>query len=204
MATTTSTTTTTSPSETRHYKKGEHYVELSHPVKQVPRVIVFFSFLDPVSKDWALRHDVTNTIRRNMPMGVEVSRYHTSASYPNDFSRDLNHAWAVAKYLQIDDRLIEPLFEAIYGETRISDVQGIKAVFDHIGIPPLRLDKEYNKTAVVSEADWMEECRDKMGIEGIPAVVVGGRYLVKTEALGSEPNADLIADVVKELLELQR
>lgn len=79
---------------------------------------------------------------------------------------------------------------------------GVKAVFDHIGIPPMRFDKEYSKESVKKEAAWMDECAQRLTIKTLPAVVVQGKYLIKIDTLDEKMDADQVAEVVKHLLDL--
>lgn len=184
------------------YKKGEHYIEADDTIKQMPPVVVFFSFLDRTSRDWAVKHQIAGTIRRHIPQGTQVARYHTSNPYAKEFGDDLTESWAIASRLQVDDKVIGPLFEAIHGETKVTDMAGVKAVFDYIGIPPMKFDREYPQQTIRKEAAWMDECAQRLNIKTIPAIVVRGKYIVKTDPLGEELDADKVAEVVKYLLAL--
>lgn len=196
-------TTTTTTVESK-YQRNEHYTEISNPLKQAPPVIVFFSFLDSTSYTWANKDQVAMTIRRHVPSGTTIDRYHAPIAYSTtEFAQELTTAWALAKYLQIDDRIIGPLFEAIHDKKTAIDMQGVKLIFDQHGIPPLRFDREYAKITVQKEAKWMQEVQRELNLEKVPAILVDGKYLLKLDAFGSDIDADRVADVVKELLNLK-
>jgi thiol:disulfide interchange protein DsbA len=83
-------------------KEGEHYTVLPEPILSLPPVTVFFSFLNETSYKWATSYRVVEAIRRAVPAGTEVLRYHVSFDpYGWGSGVTLTHAWAVRVELEV-------------------------------------------------------------------------------------------------------
>lgn len=181
------------------YSEDTHFTTLTDPVTAAPPVVVFFSFMNPQSYEWAVKHEIVNSIRRNVPQGTSVVRYHAPMIYSWDFGEKLTHAWAAAEKLHVDDKLIEPMFKAIF-EKRVTDLEGIRTVFDQVGIPPDTLLREWGKTWVLGHKRAMDEAVAHVNLKDVPGILVKGKYMVNLESFGEAWNADQAVDLVKDLL----
>lgn len=179
--------------------EDEHCVTLAEPVPDAPPVIVFFSFLDEHSKKWAIEHEVVQTIRRNVPQGTTISRYHAPMQFSWKFGEELTHAWAVAKALQVDDRLITPMFQAVYNK-RVHDLEGIRIVFDEVGIDPLTLLREWATPKALREKDVMDKAVTHLDLSTVPGILVKGKYMVKLDTYEQDFSAERACRLVKKLL----
>src|ERR1700760_3730097 len=136
------------------------YTPLHQPLKGLPPVVVCFSFLDQVCYDWATRYQVVQRIRKSLPKGNEVHRYHVSAVERAgfDIGPTLTHVWAVAVDLHVDDKLIVPLFDAILRDKIVTDLEGIREMFWKVAsVPQLQFDRTLGKATVRKEAVWMDK-----------------------------------------------
>lgn len=181
-------------------KEGEHYTVLPEPIPILPPVTVFFSFLDKTSYKWAVFYKVVEAIRRAVPAGTEVSRYHVSFDpYGWGSGVTLTHAWAVALNLRYDDKVIVPLFDAIQRDKAVADLEGIRELFFKLGIDKVEFDRVWVKDSVKKEVEWQNEVCKKVGLDNVPAVVVGGKYLLDSSTEGKETGDD--ADLGKQFAE---
>lgn len=185
-----------------HQTQSGTYTTLSSPITIAPPVIVFFSFTSPNSYGWAIDHEVVQSIRRVVPQGTEISRYHAPCrkSWPA-FGSDLTHSWSVAKSLGVDDRIIKPLFDAVLVDRRVTDLEGIRAVFDDCGIPPSLFLKEWGKQWVLSHKEAMDEAVEHVEVRNLPCIVVKGKYMIQGDVFGDDFRTDRMVELVKELLE---
>lgn len=181
------------------YLEDEHFTTLERPIQSAPQVIVFFSFMNSRSYSWAVKHEIVNNIRRNVPQGTNVVRYHAPMIFSWEFGDKLTHSWAVAESLHVDDRVIEPMFRAVH-EKRVTDLEGIRTVFEEIGIPPDMVLKEWMKPRVTNAKERMEEAVAHVDLKDVPGILVQGKYMVKLDTFGDAFNADQAVDLVKDLL----
>lgn len=182
--------------------EGTQFTSLSPPVPHLPPVVVFFSFLDKRSYAWATRYKIVESIRHAVPAGTEVARYHTSFDpFGWGSGKTLTHSWAVAVKLKYDDKVIEPLFVAIQEKKEVSDLDGIREVFDKLGCSKIEFDRAWESGAVMKEKAWMDEVCHKVGVEKLPAIVVNGKYFVNVDDIdNSEDFAQRVQAIVKALL----
>jgi len=189
-------------------KEGEHYSILSQPIPSLPPVTVFFSFLDKQSYKWATSYQVVEAVRRAVPAGTEVARYHVPLD-PLGWGSGitLTHAWAVALNLRYDDKVIVSLFDAIQRDKAVADLEGIREIFYKLGVDKVVFDRAWVKDSVKKEAAWQDEVCKKVRLDNIPAVVVKGKYLLHPGAHGNDIDDDTdfgkhFAECVKEMLNL--
>lgn len=180
----------------------DQYTELRPAVSRLPPVVVFFSFLDKRSFMWMAQQKIVESLRHALPAGTEVSRYHTSFDlFGWGSGETLTHSWAVAANLHYDDKVVGPLFEAIQERKEVSDLGGIREVFDRVGCPKTLFDQEWGKEAVLKEKAWMDEACRKVGVEKLPAIVVNGKYVVNVDKIEkAEDFGQRVQAVVKALL----
>lgn len=181
------------------YSEDTHFTTLADPVEPAPPVIVFFSFMNSHSYDWAVKHEIVNNIRRNVPQGTSIARYHAPMRFSWDFGEKLTHAWAAAESLHVDDQIIAPMFMAIH-DKRVTDLEGIRTVFEQVGIPPDTLLKEWGKTWVLGHKYAMDRAVAHLDLKDVPGILVKGKYMVNLDSFGDAWNADQAVDLVKDLL----
>jgi protein dithiol oxidoreductase (disulfide-forming) len=182
--------------------EANQFTSLSPAIPYLPPVVIFFSFLDKRSFAWVTQHKIVESLRHALPAGTEVSRYHTSFDpFGWGSGEILTHSWAVAVNLKYDDKVIEPLFVAIQEKKEVSDLGGIREVFDKVGCSKTQFDQEWGKEAVLKEKAWMDEVCRRVGVERLPAIVVTGKYLVNVDDIeNTEDFGQRVQAVVKALL----
>jgi thiol:disulfide interchange protein DsbA len=80
--------------------------------------------------------------------------------------------------LRHDDKVIVPLFDAIQRDKAVADLEGIRELFFKLGIDKVEFDQVWVKDSVRKEVEWQNEVCKKVGLDNVPAVVVGGKYLL--------------------------
>ncbi len=146
-----------------------------------------------------MEHQVVQNLRRNVPQGTTVSRYHAPMRFAWDFGEHLTHAWAVADALHVDDKVIGPLFEAVHGR-RIHDLEGIRAIFDECGVPPDMFLEEWGKQEVILNKQTMDDAVAHVALNEVPGILVKGKYMVKLDSNGKDFSADQAVELVRKLL----
>jgi thiol:disulfide interchange protein DsbA len=193
-------------------RPSEQFTTLPNPLKGTPPVIVFFSFLDHTSYDWATKYQVVQSIRKSVPKGTEVHRYHVSTvERPSfDIGPTLTHAWAAAVDLHVDEKMIIPLFDAVLRDRIVTDLEGIRELFWKVAnVSQLQFDRTWGKAAVRKEAVWMDEVTRQVHQNRVPLVLVMGKYLVDSAKLqeweGSEGEGygTMVSQLVKDILKME-
>jgi thiol:disulfide interchange protein DsbA len=109
--------------------------------------------------------------------------------------------------LRYDDKIIVPLFDAIQRDKAVADLEGVRELFFKLGIDKVEFDRVWVKDSVKKEVEWQNEVCKKVGLDNVPTVVVGGKYLLdsSTEGKDTGDDADLgkqFAECVKGMLKL--
>lgn len=179
--------------------EDEHSHTLAEPITDAPPVVVFFSFMNEQSQKWAVEHQVVNTLRKNVRQGTTIERYHVPTRTEWTFGEELTHAWAVAKSLQVDDKVIVPLFDGVHSK-RVHDLEGIRTIFDECGISPQTFLKEWGQKGVNYDKQRMEEAVAHIDLQEVPAILVKGKYMVKLDSYDQDFNANRAVELVTKLL----
>lgn len=174
-----------------------------------PPVIVFFSFLDETSYLWTTKNRVTQNIRRSLPAGTEVHRYHvySFSTSGGNFGHELTHAWAVATHLHVDDKIIIPMFEKVLKEKVVIDVEGIREVFwRDAGVDHVRFDRAWVDPSVVAEMRYQDELTRKLPSEQkLPCIVITGQRIINGQEIqhmsDDEDFGPKVGKLVRELLD---
>ena len=182
------------------FQEGVHYQTLSKPVvtsdSSKVEVLELFWYgcphcdsLDPALKAWV----------QKLPSDVNFVRM------PVVFGRSWEmHArmfW-VAKNLGLLETIHEPLFNAIHREgQRLQRVDEGIAFFERFGADPAVVKRELDGFATESALRLADARVRAYGIQGVPALVVNGRYVTGVSQAGGE--SQLFA-LLNELIETSR
>ena len=182
------------------FQEGVHYQTLSKPVvtsdSSKVEVLELFWYgcphcdsLDPALKAWV----------QKLPSDVNFVRM------PVVFGRSWEmHArmfW-VAKNLGLLETIHEPLFNAIHREgQRLQRVDEVIAFVERFGADPAVVKRELDGFATESALRLADARVRAYGIQGVPALVVNGRYVTGVSQAGGE--SQLFA-LLNELIETSR
>ena len=182
------------------FQEGVHYQILAKPVvtsdPEKIEVLELFWYgcphcdsLDPALKAWAQR----------LPNDVNFLRM------PVVFGRSWEmHArmfW-VAKNLGVLDTVHEPLFYAIHrGGQRLQRVDDVVAFFEQYGADPVAVKRELGGFATESALRLSDARVRSYGIQGVPAIVVDGRFVTGVSQAGGE---DQLFKLLDDLVEKAR
>lgn len=90
-----------------------------------------------------------------------------------------------------------PLFQAIHvGKQRLFDQASLTKFYSGFGINPATFSSTYNSFAVSGKVGQSKSLAQHYGLDGVPAVVVNGKYLVKGD--GPEVIATINELIAKE------
>jgi len=185
------------------FTDGQQYVTIQKPVTGEPQVLEFFSFFCPHCYEFENVWHVSDTVRKNLPAGTKVSKYHVEF-LGGDMGKVVTQAWAVAMALGVEDKVTQPLFEGIQKTQTITDPASLKAAFvKAAGITPEEYDAAWNSFVVKSLVAQQEKAAVDVELRGVPAMFVNGKYMVNNGGLDTssmDNYTQQYANVVKFLL----
>ena len=126
---------------------------------------------------------------------------HMPAVFNNPQWRLHATAFYTAEVLGVSHKLHKPLFDAIHrNKQRLGSKEQLRDFFNDYGVDEKDFDKTFNSFAVKAKVARGADLTKKFGIDGVPAVIVNGKYRVNTTlAGGSYDNLLKIVDFLSEL-----
>ena len=113
----------------------------------------------------------------------------------------LARAYFAAELMGKADELHEPLFKAVQVERqRLMDVDSIAAFVATQGLDPEAFKEAYDSFFVDMQVRKAEELGQSFGIDGVPAIVVNGKYRTTATLAGGN---DKVFEVVDQLIQLE-
>ncbi|VTR42196.1 Thiol:disulfide interchange protein DsbA precursor [Serratia fonticola] len=93
------------------FSDGTQYITLDKPVTGEPQVLEFFSFYCPHCYQFEETYHISDAVKKALPEGTKMTKYHVEFLGP--LGKQLTQAWAVAMALGVEDKITQPMFEAI-------------------------------------------------------------------------------------------
>ncbi|MEI4260004.1 MAG: DsbA family protein [Candidatus Dasytiphilus stammeri] len=147
-------------------RNGDPYLTiLAPPLSGIPKVVEFFSFLCPHC--YQLEYMIHDKLK---------NRYHWSF-LGGSIGKTLTQAWSVAMVLEVQDAIIDPLFEGIKNKNIFSS-EDVRRCFIKIGIKKRDYDAVWNSFLVQYWVVKQEEAAKNLKITSVPTIVVNGQYLI--------------------------
>jgi protein dithiol oxidoreductase (disulfide-forming) len=182
------------------FQEGVHYQALAKPVitsdSSKVEVLELFWYgcphcdsLDPELKAWV----------QQLPSDVKF--VHMPVVFGRSWEMHARMFW-VAKNLGILETIHEPLFNAIHREgQRLQRADEVIAFFERFGADPAVVQRELDGFATESALRLADARVRAYGIQGVPALVVNGRYVTSVSQAGGERQ---LFELLNELIEASR
>ena len=163
------------------FSEGDQYVKLDKSVTNEPQVLEFFSFYCPHCYEFEEVYHVSDAVRKGLPEGVKMTKYHVEFLGP--LGKQLTQAWAVAMALGVEDKITQPMFEAVQKTQSVQSPEDIRNVFIKAGVSAADYDGAWNSFVVKSLVVQQEKAAEDLQLRGVPAIFVNGKYMVKNDGL---------------------
>lgn len=163
------------------FSEGDQYVKLDKSITGEPQVLEFFSFYCPHCYEFEEVYHVSDAVRKGLPEGVKMTKYHVEFLGP--LGKQLTQAWAVAMALGIEDKITQPMFEAVQKTQSVQSPEDIRNVFIKAGVSAADYDGALNSFVVKSLVVQQEKAAEDLQLRGVPAIFVNGKYMVKNDGL---------------------
>lgn len=163
------------------FSEGDQYVKLDKSITGEPQVLEFFSFYCPHCYEFEEVYHVSDAVRKGLPDGVKMTKYHVEFLGP--LGKQLTQAWAVAMALGVEDKITQPMFEAVQKTQSVQSPEDIRNVFIKAGVSAADYDGALNSFVVKSLVVQQEKAAEDLQLRGVPAIFVNGKYMVKNDGL---------------------
>ncbi|MGL4683405.1 MAG: thiol:disulfide interchange protein DsbA [Hafnia alvei] len=163
------------------FSEGDQYVKLDKSITNEPQVLEFFSFYCPHCYEFEEVYHVSDAVRKGLPEGVKMTKYHVEFLGP--LGKQLTQAWAVAMALGVEDKITQPMFEAVQKTQSVQSPEDIRNVFIKAGVSAADYDGALNSFVVKSLVVQQEKAAEDLQLRGVPAIFINGKYMVKNDGL---------------------
>ncbi|QJC32230.1 thioredoxin domain-containing protein [Enterobacteriaceae endosymbiont of Donacia versicolorea] len=149
-----------------------------------PSVVEFFSFLCPRCYEFYIGIN-QKSLKNKMPKNIKIFRHHLNQfNDENGLGSLTGYAWVVAKMLNVENKVIGPIFEGIHKYDNIHDYKSIRKVFvKAAGINNHIFDTAWNshiaQTLFIKETNLAE----KLDIHIVPNIYVNNKYEINLSEL---------------------
>lgn len=160
------------------YIEGQDYETLARPIEEsdTAKVIEFFWFACPHCN--TLRPVVEKWLKTEKPAEAKFE-YVPAVTGSDRWDRPAK-AYYTMKTLKVD--LFNAYFDAIHNDRQyglIASDAAVKDFFVAHGVAPKDFDKVWNSFEVQQKLKRAERLFSASGLDGVPAFIVNGKYLVK-------------------------
>ena len=179
------------------YEEGTHYVALQIPLKtRKPgkvEVAEYFSYGCPHCYQF---EPLIGAWHNKLADDVEFVR--TPAIWNKDY-QVYAQTYLTAKALGVLDRVHTPLFNAIHNKNqRLNSPEAAAGFFQGYGISVEAFSKAYNSFGVRASVQQADARGRAYRSEGVPALIINGKYRIEGSMAGSNVNMLRIADYLIE------
>lgn len=165
--------------DTSNFTAGVNYVAVdpAQPTDVKPgqvEVIEFFWFgcphcfgVEPYLENW-VKTKPANVVFKHIPAAMPNSEFYTDAQ-----------AYFTADILGIEDKIHEPLFNAIHLEDQEAlrdDKDALKAFFGKYGVKPQDFDSTWDSFGVQARMSQSQQLTTRYGINGVPTFIINGKW----------------------------
>ncbi len=180
-------------SESMRYEEGVHYAKLETPIRTKDptkvEVTEYFSYgcphcyqFEPLIAAW----------KKRLPEGVAFNR--TPAIWNQDYMV-YAQAYYTAEALNVLERVHTPIFNAIHRDRkRLNRQERMASFFAEFGVDPVDFAKVYKSFGVRASLAQAEARGRGYLAEGVPALIVNGKYRIEGKMAGNNANMLRVAD----------
>ncbi|BDM66006.1 thiol:disulfide interchange protein [Shewanella sp. NFH-SH190041] len=162
------------------FKEGVHYKVINDgPGSAKPEITEFFSFY--CGHCYNFSRTVVPQIERTLPKGVTFDQEHVEF-IGGPMGEEMTRAFAIAEQLGVTKKIEPALFAAIHEKRQqFTSRDDIRKLFIANGVSGKEFDQAANSFVVNSQIAKMRRDTENAGIQGVPSLVVNGKYLVLTD-----------------------
>lgn len=164
------------------YKEGTHYQTVKQTATATPEIMEFFSFY---CGHCAKFEPLMDTLKANVSKDVKMKKSHVNF-LGKEMGAELTNAYAAAEILQVEDKITSIIFDKIHTQGKAIDGEkDILAIFAQAGISAEEAKNALVSFPVKGLASQMKRDTETFQINGVPTIIVNGKYKVNTGSVKS-------------------
>lgn len=165
------------------FEEGVNYDVIKQTATAKPEVLEFFSYYCPHCNTF---EPLMATLEKELDSNVTFKKNHVDF-LGGEMGPQLTRAIAAADMLQVEKEFSSRVFDRIHTKRQqINGEKDILAIFSEVGISESEAKGALASFPVVGLASQMKRNTETFKIRGVPAVIVNGKYQVKTGSVRSE------------------
>lgn len=166
------------------FREGVNYKVISSaPASAKPHVTEFFSYYCPHCYVFSKKY--IPQLEANLPQGMEFKQNHVDF-IGREMGKVMSRAFAISEVLGVTDKIEPLLFNEIHEKHhRFQSLEEVKQFYVANGIDAKKFEAAAGSFMVNSMVDSMRRATENSGIEGVPAIIINDKYLIKNESLKS-------------------
>ena len=136
--------------------------------------------------------------KKNVPANVEVIR--VPAIFPNRPAWEVSaRAFYTAELLGVLDKIHKPLFDAIHkNHQKLFTKESLADFFEKHGVKKEDFNQTYDSFGVQMKVNRARDLTQRYGIDGVPTLVIDGRYQTHGSLTGGAPGMLKVVDYLIE------
>jgi thiol:disulfide interchange protein DsbA len=172
------------------YKEGVNYTIVKQTATDQPEVLEFFSYYCPHCKQF---EPLIEALIQELDKNVVIKTSHVNFM-GGESGKLLTRALAAAQLLDVEKKFTSVAFDAVQVQRQAINNEGdIIALFKKAGVSEKEAKSAMDNFVVAGNAAKMDQDFKKFQIRGVPALIVNGKYQVKTSSV---KNIDEFVDLV--------
>ncbi|KFZ36754.1 DSBA oxidoreductase [Shewanella mangrovi] len=166
------------------FKEGVNYKVISSaPASAQQNVTEFFSYYCPHCYVFSKKY--IPQLKANLPAGMAFKQNHVDF-IGREMGKVMSRAFAISEVLGVTDKIEPLLFSEIHEKHhRFQSIEEVKQFYVDNGVDSKKFEAAAGSFMVNSMVDSMRRATENSGIEGVPAIIINDKYLIKNESLKS-------------------
>ena len=136
--------------------------------------------------------------KKSVPSNVEVIR--VPAIFPNRPAWEVSaRAFYTAEMLGVLDKIHKPMFDAIHkNRQKLFSKESLADFFEKHGVSKDKFNETYDSFGVQMKVNRAKDLTRRYGIDGVPTLVIDGRYLTQASLTNGEAGMLKVVDFLIE------
>lgn len=178
------------------FAEGEYYQVLPTEKTSSPTVTEFFSFYCPHCHAF---EPIIGDLKAHIDGKAEFRKSPVSFMGGPVMGEAMSKGYATMVSLGVEDKLVPVMFDRIHNKQQPpKDEAELRQIFLDNGVSAEDFDGAYGSFAVDSMVRRFDKAFKDSGLTGVPAVVINGKYLVKSDKITTkEEYFELVDELLK-------
>ncbi|WP_160118324.1 DsbA family protein [Buchnera aphidicola] len=150
---------------------------LIRPLQNIPKVVEFFSFYCPYCYQLEICNKKNNIFNKNSLNNMNIRHYHVI--FNNNFDLSITQAWSIAIALNIENKVILPIFSGIQKVHTIYNKKTLKKTFiQYSDISPQMYDTLWDSLLIKKILLKQIQTSQLIQLKEIPTICINGKYVI--------------------------